>query len=94
VTARKVIIPVEFEIGTLEQIGYGGFKVTWVSSETDDGTEYDLTAGAGVGSDLIEASVKRGDVYVWAKASVRPLTTELWNQMRTDLNRLIEEGGR
>ena len=36
----KITLEIEFEIGTLEEIGLGGFKAGWVDGEKDGRTYY------------------------------------------------------
>lgn len=81
---RKIKIEIEFEIGTLEQIGYGGFKQSWIDSELD-GREYSLTSGAGLGNSLLEASVTEGKRGMYAKASIIPLATSIFNALTAAL---------
>lgn len=90
---REVTIPVTFRIGTIGEIGLGGLKVLWVSSETDDGTEYSLFSGAGVGSSLMEGAIKRSGKYLHAEASIRGLAEELFNHLRTALAEQEAAGG-
>jgi hypothetical protein len=78
----QVTIPVTFDVGTLEDMGLGGFKVVWLDVEADD-REFSLTAGAGCGSPYLEASVTGGgQPSVYARADIRLLAQELWNQLR------------
>jgi hypothetical protein len=81
---RKVTLEITFDVGTLEEIGLGGFKAGWLDSERD-GREYSLTAGAGVGSPYLEASVRGpgGQPSVYAQADIRTLVSSLWHQMET-----------
>jgi len=52
-----------------------GFRVGWFSGETDDGHEYELTVGAGVGSQWLTMKVDgkryRADMAEWFEAFVR-----------------------
>ena len=82
-TARKVTLQITFEVGTLEDIGLGGFKVGWLNAE-QDGRELTVTAGAGVGSPYLEASVTgpEGQPSVYARTDIRTLTEDLWTAMR------------
>ena len=79
---RTVTIPLTITVGTLEDIGLGGFKVGWLASEKD-GRAYSLTAGAGVGSVYLEASVTgpEDQPSVYAQADIRPFTRELWGRL-------------
>lgn len=81
-TTRRVTVEITFDVGTLEDIGLGGFKVGWLGSK-QDGREYDLTAGVGVGSSLLEASVRgpEGSPSVYAQADIRAMVSALWRQM-------------
>ena len=79
--ATRVTLEITFEIGTIDDVGFGGFKVGWLDAE-EDGCQYDLTAGAGVGSPLVEASVRAdGKPSVYARADIRDLTRRLWRLM-------------
>ena len=87
--ATRVTIPVTFEAGTLDDIGLGGFKVGWIDAE-QSGREYSLTAGAGVGSPYLEASVAGpdGQPSVYARADIREAVTALWREMEIIQRRL------
>jgi hypothetical protein len=79
---RQVTIPVTFDVGALEDIGLGGFKVSWLDAE-QDGRTYSLTAGAGVGSPYLEASVTGGgQPGAYARADIRKLASVLWDALR------------
>ena len=79
---RQVTVQLTFDVGTLDDIGLGGFKIGWVDAE-QDGREYSLAAGAGCGSSLLEASVRGpdGQPSVYAMADIRTLVSALWPQM-------------
>lgn len=83
-TTRRVTLEITFDVGTLEDLGLGGFKTGWLGSE-QDGRAYSLTAGAGVGSSLLEASVSgpEGSPSVYARTDIRTLVSSLWHQMAT-----------
>jgi hypothetical protein len=82
---RKVKVEIEFEIGTLEQqLGYGSFKQSWIDSELD-GRDYSLTCGAGLGNDLIEASITEGKRSLYARASIVPVATGIFNALTAAL---------
>lgn len=80
---RQVTIPVTFMVGSLDDIGLGGFKVGWLDAE-QDGRAYSLTAGAGVGSPYLEGSLHGpdGQPAVYAQADIRALASALWDALR------------
>lgn len=82
---RKVKVEIEFEIGTLEQIGLGGFKQPWIDAERD-GRMYDLTCGAGLGNSFIEASIHEGKRALYARASITPAATDIFNALNAALD--------
>jgi hypothetical protein len=85
---RKVTIPIEFEIGTIKELGFGALKVGWIDAESDR-SELTLTAGAGVGSPLLEASahsLEREDDGVYARADIRDIANVLFAEMEKDLH--------
>jgi hypothetical protein len=81
-TTRQVTVEITFDVGTLDEIGLGGLKVGWADAERD-GREYSLTAGAGVGSSLLEASVRGPEDKppVYAQADIRTMVRALWRQL-------------
>lgn len=81
---EKITIPVEFEIGSLEEIGYVGFKQQWVSAERD-GIKYEVSSGAGLGNAHLEGSATRGSEHVYAKADITPLASALWDALTAEL---------
>jgi hypothetical protein len=83
---REVTIPVTFKIGTIEELGYGGFKTTWLESD-HAGAKFDLTSGAGVGSPLLEGSARRDGTSVYAQADIQPLGQVLFGELERELNR-------
>lgn len=97
----KHTIEIEFEVGTIKEMGYGGLKQGWIDAE-DKGQKLSFTAGAGVGSALLEASVsdpEEGD-YLVAHADIRPVATAIWRILQaavaadqhTRLSQEIENG--
>ena len=84
----KITLEIEFEIGTLEEIGLGGFKAGWVDGEKD-GRTYALTSGAGLGSELLEAHARDGERSVYARADVRVLAGQLFRE----LDKALDAGG-
>ena len=80
---RKVTVELTFDVGTLDDLGYGGFKQTWIDAQKPDGTELSLTCGAGLGSPLIEASVTGPDGApdIYARVDIRAMVTQLWQEM-------------
>ena len=90
---ETIKIEVEFRVGTLEEIGLGGLHVNWVSvnrtlSDGNGGTEeieYELTAGAGVGNPLLDASARVGGKSLYARASVTGLCADLFDELTARL---------
>lgn len=86
-----VTLSVEFEVGTLDDLGLGGFKTSWLDSERD-GRDYSLTAGAGVGSPYLEAYVSGGDLpAVYARADIQTLTRRLWDALHARSQEMAAE---
>lgn len=88
-------IKIEFEVGTVRELGFGGLKQSWIDAE-DKGQRLSLTAGAGLGSPLLEASIKDGDDYLFAKADIRPVAEAIFRILQSQLaadqhTRLSEE---
>lgn len=90
----KHTIEIEFEVGTIKEMGYGGLKQGWIDAE-DKGQKLSFTAGAGVGSALLEASVsdpEEGD-YLVAHADIRRiLQAAVAADQHTRLSQEIENG--
>jgi hypothetical protein len=81
---KTVKVELEFEVGTIKEIGYGGYKVPWIDATSGD-KQFDLTAGAGVGSSLLEASVREeGKPSIYAIADIQPLAKSIWNVLRDE----------
>lgn len=88
---KKIKVELEFEVGTLAEVGIGGFKVSWVDSE-HEGRDYSLTAGAGCGSSLLEASVIAPDAEsIYARADIRELAKVLWPQLAREQDAVAAE---
>ena len=82
--SRKIKLEVEFEIGTIKELGLGGFHMEWMSAKLDD-MSFDLTCGAGLGNSLIMASATKGEQHIYAQGSIKPLTNELFEELRKEL---------
>lgn len=82
---RELTLTITFKIGTLAQIGLGGLKQPWIDAKRD-GREYDLTCGAGLGSSHLEAHVRDGKRNLYARASIKPLATDLFNALNSALD--------
>ena len=82
---KKIKIEMEFTVGTLDEIGMGGFKVPWVDAE-QDGRVFTITSGAGVGSPLLEASVTEGGHWVHAKASMAEFAPKVFDMLAAELD--------
>jgi hypothetical protein len=92
----EVTLPITFKIGTGEEVGLGGFKVPWVDADDPRNPErhFGLTAGAGVGSSLLEASVTDESDgkprYLYAKARINDLATALFDALAEALDSRVE----
>jgi hypothetical protein len=82
---REVTLAVTFKVGTIQEIGLGGFKVGWFDATTEDGTELSLTAGAGFGNPLLEASASRGGKHVYASTDMRKVAEAIFDELQGEL---------
>jgi hypothetical protein len=89
---KDITIPLTFKVGTLDEIGMGGFKTGWVSAE-QDGTKYEITSGAGLGNARLEASARRDGKSVYASADIRTVADQLWPQLAQELIAQVLSGG-
>jgi hypothetical protein len=78
--AEEITLEITFKVGSLEEIGLGGFKQPWIDAERD-GREFDLTCGAGVGNPYLEASARAGGDAVYARADISELAPKLWDAL-------------
>ncbi len=77
--SEKITLPVEFEIGTLEEIGLGGLKMNWLSGGPDeDGRTFSLESGTGLGNPWLEASGHLGSQNIYARGDIRELAQKLF----------------
>jgi len=78
--SEKITIPVEFTIGTLEEIGLS-LRQEWLSAE-HDGAKLDLACGAGLGSGVLEASCSLdGHPSLYALADIRTLARVIFGEL-------------
>jgi hypothetical protein len=80
---EKVTLKIEFTVGTLREIGLGGFRIGWLDAE-NDGLELSLTCGAGMGNGLLEASCNAASGKsegLYARADIRPLAEALFTEL-------------
>jgi hypothetical protein len=80
----KVTLEIEFEIGTLAELGYGGLKQSWINADVGP-VQFSLTCGAGVGSPYMEASASDGDTAVYARADASRLAPKVWDLLAARL---------
>jgi hypothetical protein len=88
----KVTLEIEFEIGTLAELGYGGFKQSWINADVGP-VQFSLTCGAGVGSPYMEASAIDGDTAVYARADASRLAPKVWDLLAARLPGPRKEAG-
>jgi hypothetical protein len=86
---ETVKLEIEFDIGSIEELGFGGFKVGWLDAE-QDGTKYSLTSGAGCGNGLLEASVSKEGNHLYAKSDIRTLAQKLFEVLEDRLDNGID----
>jgi hypothetical protein len=75
----KITIPVEFTIGTLEELGLT-LRQEWLSAE-HDGAELDLTCGAGLGSGVLEASCHLDGRSLYARTDIRVAARAIFSEL-------------
>lgn len=75
----KITVEVEFEVGTLAELGFSGFHVGWLNGDKD-GVKYDLDAGAGCGNPYLEA-VAYGEQTMVARADMRKVAGQLFREL-------------
>lgn len=85
--STKLTVEIEFDIGTLEELGYGGFKQPWIDATGPQGGEFSLTAGAGVGNSLLEASACIDGRHLYAKADIRPVANAIFAALEAALEK-------
>jgi len=90
---KKVYVEMEFTVGTLKEIGLGGLKQPWIDA-VQNGREYSLTTGAGVGSSLLEASVSEGGRAVYARADMSEFAPEVFDMLTAALAELAASPAR
>ena len=79
---QEIEITLKVKIGTLQEIGMGGFKHGWLNAERD-GREFSLTCGAGCGTSFIEGFINApGKPSLCAQTSIRPFATELFSALQ------------
>jgi hypothetical protein len=81
----KLTLEIEFDVGTLEELGLGGLRQSWVDA-SHEGREYSLTCGAGLGNTLLEGSVSDGDRAVYARSTVNDLAQKLFAALSEDFD--------
>ena len=84
---REITLTVTFKIGTLAQIGMSGLKQSRADAG-QDGREYSLTCGAGLGSSLLEAGITEGKRSLYARASISPLASDIFDALKPALEDL------
>jgi hypothetical protein len=82
---KIVTLEIEFTVGTIEEIGIGGLKQPWVDSD-HQGRHYSITAGAGLGNPLMEASIKDGDRNLYAHADMRKFAPKVFDMLSAALD--------
>ena len=92
---EKVKLELEFAIGTIEELGYGGLKQPWIDAEAqgNDG-KYALYCGAGLGNWLLEASGERDGQHLYAQADIRPLATAIFIELGVRLGAAQQDPAR
>jgi hypothetical protein len=81
----EITLKVVFIVGTLEEAGMGDSKITWMESESG-GRHFELTAGAGMGSRRLEASVHEGERCLYAVTDITALTRQLFRALEARMD--------
>jgi hypothetical protein len=83
----RVIIHLELDIGTVNELGLGGLKQGWVDSTDDRDRKLSITAGAGVGSPLLEASITDGKDHLYARADIHQFGSLIFRALTEELEK-------
>jgi hypothetical protein len=86
---REFTIPITFVIvDDIREIGLGGLRQEWIAAkDPETGREYQLDAGTGLGSPLLESTVKDGTRRIYARANISDVATLLWKECDRELDR-------
>ncbi len=87
---RKLTLEIEFEVGTQDEMGYGGgFKSTWLEGTNQEtGVIVELLSGSGMGNPYLEGEAHDADGgHLIARADMRPLARRLWGEMEHELGK-------
>lgn len=88
--SEKITFELEFDFGTLEELGLTGFKQGFLEATRGDGDDmraYSLTTG--IGNTWLEASASQGDVHVYAQASARGMAEKLFHALDERLDAIL-----
>lgn len=77
----RVTVTLDFEVGTLDQLGIGTLQMPWVDGTEGDG-EFDLTVGAGLGNPVMQASYAEDGRRLYARADISGVARQIWTILR------------
>lgn len=94
---EEITVPVTFKIGTLTEMGIGALRQGWISAPDprNPDREFALTCGAGLGNDLMTATVLDSSVgdkengYLVAETSVQRLAAALFDALGKALDKSL-----